>query len=348
MKNTHLCLISLPLALAFLAPACGGGDEDASPNGDGDGDGDGDVIGDGDIVGDGDGDGDGDASGGGNMGGGNGDGDGDGDGDSLVSNPLNAECDISGVWAVVTKTKTRASGLDQVANRWFLYEFSHDGEQVIAARTTNCQVRVEDDDEIVGIAVTISDDGLTGVLQNSTDTGTTGTFKKNGDACDLDMARVYFVLGADSSFLPENPEERPELETLTPLPTAEDPEGAEDWDGDGDLGLAFNVASWVSGTRNSVQRAYQEFDSDSENEDYTIALDATAFTVNNLTAISESIISADDGLNAVGSLRGSDHPVTFTRLGDNRASAKLPSGDALPATDFEICKALEEEFPFSL
>jgi hypothetical protein len=188
------------------------------------------------------------------------------------------------------------------------------------------------------------------IVSTNSHAGLSGTYASNGDGCDLDMDRVYFVLGADPSlFLPEDPSARPELVDLPPLPTEDDTTGAEDWDGDGELGLAFEVDAFVSGTRNSVQRAYQEFESDGGNPDYTIEHSAATFTVNNLTAISESILSADNALlESVGSLNGSDHPVTFTRLGDSRETAEFPSGDPVPSSGFDVCKALEEEFPFSL
>jgi hypothetical protein len=139
------------------------------------------------------------------------------------------------------------------------------------------------------------------------------------------------------------------LNDLPPLPTESDPTGAEDWDLDGDLGLTFEVNSLVDGTRSSVQRSYIEFDSDSSNPNYTISVDSNEFTVNNLTAISESVLSASgEFLKTVGTLQGTDHPVTFTRLGDTTETAELPSGAPLPEEDFELCQALEDEFPFSL
>ena len=345
-----------------------GGDGDAAGDGDGDtaGDGDGDTAGDGDgdAAGDGDGDtagdGDGDLGGGpgdGDMGGASGDGDGDGDaagdgdgdGGPLVSNPADAECNLAGVWAVVTKTRTQAASMDQIANRWYFFEISQDGEAVEVVRGANCQVRVEDDDEIISTVVTISDEALQGILDNSSPAGLRGTFSRNGDVCDLDLERQYFVLGLPESYLPLDPESRPDLADLPPLPTEEDPDGAEDWDGDGQLGLGFQVASLASGTRSSVQRSYIEFDSDSNNPDYTIDLSSSEFTVNNLTAISESVLSASgEFLKTVGTLEGTDHPVTFTRLGDTHETAELPSGAPLPEGDFDLCKTLEEEFPFSL
>lgn len=239
--------------------------------------------------------------------------------------------------------------MDQIANRWYLFEISHDGENVEVVRGANCQVRVEDDNELIGTVVTISDEALQGILDHSSPAGLVGTFSKNGEVCELDFERQYFVLGLPESYLPENPEERPALSELPPLPTKADPTGAEDWDMDGELGLAFSVDSLASGTRHSVQRSYIEFDSDSSNPEYTIALDSSEFTVNNTTAISESVLSASGSfLETVGALQGTDHPVTFTRLGDSYETARLPSGDALPESTFEMCKALEEEFPFSL
>src|SRR5690606_949497 len=103
----------------------------------------------------------------------------------------------------------------------------------------------------------------------------------------------------------------------------------------------------ASGTRNSVQRSYNEYESSSP--DYTIALSASEFTVNNLTSISESVIHATSAfLETTGTLTGTDHPVHFTRLGDTLETAELPSGAPLPSSSFDLCKALEEEFPFSL
>lgn len=350
MRRQHIDTWIFCLTLAGFA-ACSASDESGSG---GDGDGDGDAAGDGDGDGDTPGDGDGDTGGGsgdGGMGGGTGDGDGDGDGSDapIVSNPADAECNLAGVWAVKTKTRTSAASMDQVANRWYLFEISQDGEEVEVVRARDCHVRVEDDDEIVSTVVTISDGALQGILDHSSSSGLRGIFAKNGDVCDLDFERRYFVLGLPESYLPENPEARPELSELTPLPTESDPAGAEDWDMDGDLGLTFQVDSLIDGTRSSVQRSYIEFDSDAESPEYTIAFSSTEFTVNNLTALSESVLSASgEFLKSVGTLEGTDHPVTFTRLGDTYETAGLPSGAPLPESDFDVCKALEDEFPFSL
>ena len=165
--------------------------------------------------------------------------------------------------------------------------------------------------------------------------------------CDLDFNRQYLALGLPESYLPEDPRDRPELDELPALPTDENPEGAEDWDMDGQPGIGFRVDSVASGTRNSVQRSYNEYESSSP--DYTIALSASEFTVNNLTSISESVIHATGTfLETTGTLTGTDHPVHFTKLGDTFETAELPSGAPLPSSSFALCKALEEEFPFSL
>ena len=335
----QLRLLAPPLFLA-LAFACSGtdseSDQDQPPSGDGDGDGDGNMGG--APAGDGDGD----------LGGAPG---GDGD-DELVSMPASAECDLSGVWAVVAKTVTSVPNVgDQIANRWYLYEVSQLGDDVEVIRSLNCKVRVENAGG-VATEVTISDDALAGILKNNSHAGLHGTFSKSEDVCVLDFDRQYTVLGVKpGDYLPKDPSTRPALDTLPALPTENQPDGAEDWDGDGTPGLLFNVKTlggFLEGSRNSVQRGFVEFDSNETEPEYTIPVDSTAFTVNNTTAIEENVIAASsDTFKTLGTLEGSDHPVTFTRLGDTRASARLPSDARIPEDDMEACLALEQEFPYS-
>src|SRR5690606_30199702 len=104
---------------------------------------------------------------------------------------------------------------------------------------------------------------LSAIAQRESHRGLSGTFTKNGELCDLDFDRQYLILGLPESYLPEDPLERPELDELPALPTEEDPEGAEDWDMDGQPGIGFMVESLASGTRNSVQRSYNEYESSS-------------------------------------------------------------------------------------
>jgi hypothetical protein len=340
-----ILILSVFLAVPMIGPLACSGDNGSSGDGDDGGDGD---AGDGD-TGDGDGDvGDGDGDGDDSLGGGSGDGDGDGNTPAvIVSEPSDPDCNLAGVWAIVTKTRTTAASMDQVANRWYLYAVSQQGDSIEVVDSVSCHVRVEDADELVSTVVTISDDALRAIVQRESHRGLSGTFTKNGDSCDLDFDRQYLVLGLPNSYLPADPLARPELDELPALPTEQDPEGAEDWDMDGQLGIGFAVQSLASGTRNSVQRSYNEYESSSPN--YTIGLSSSEFTVNNVTSISESVIHATSSfLRTTGTLTGSDHPVQFTKLGDSFETAELPSGAPLPSSSFALCKALEEEFPFSL
>jgi|GEM_PF-6801804 len=340
----------VPLSALALATACGGGDDtgsadDESTTGDGDSTGDGDP-GDGDSTGDGD-----DTIGG--MGGGDGSSDNGNTDAEIVAAPSDADCDLSGVWAVEANTHTTADlptggTQDQRAKRWYLYEISHDGDDVEIVRSLNCQVHVEGGTGLTGVTVTLEDTSTSSILERNSHAGMKGTYTKSGEVCELDLDRGYSVLGVNKgTYLPADASARPELSELTPLPTEGATDGAEDWDGDGDPGIAFTVDAFLPGTRNSAQRSYFEFDSDSTNEDYTIALSASTFTVNNLTSIEEQVLSADnDLLKTAATLSGTDHPVTFTRLGDNRATATLPGDATIPEDDLEACKALQTAFPY--
>lgn len=292
------------------------------------------------------GDGDGEMGGAPSTGGGNGNTD-----KPVVSEPEDAECNLSGVWAVQAKTSTQADSLigvqHQTANRWYLYEISQDGNAVEVVRSLNCGLQVKNKPGSSSLHITISDDGLKSIISHNSHAGLTGSYTKSGEACELDFERQYVVLGGNTAaLLPSDPATRPELGDLTALPSDADKTNAEDWDGDGDLGLRFDIDAFISGTRNSVQRSFLEFDSDEG--DYTIDLNSTEFTVNNQVEIEESVMTfTNDLVKTPGSLEGTAHPVTFTRLGDTRDAAKLPSGDAIPTDDFEACKALETEFPYA-
>ena len=119
-----------------------------------------------------------------------------------------------------------------------------------------------------------------------------------------------------ATYLPGDLSSNPELSAITPaLPTEDDPAGNEDWDGDGNPGIAFQVEGL--GTRNVAQRDWNEFFSD---DTYPIALDAAEFIAAARFDSQESLLSTSGALG--GLLRAgatpivdAKHRVTFRRLG---------------------------------
>jgi hypothetical protein len=93
-----------------------------------------------------------------------------------------------------------------------------------------------------------------------------GTSLAASGGCSVTLDRWYSIRGAEDSYLPADFGSHPALSSLTPLPVESDPvngtdspAGITDPDGDGIPGVAFDVTGFVTGTRNSAQRTWQDY-----------------------------------------------------------------------------------------
>ena len=250
------------------------------------------------------------------QGGGGGEAQGGTTGDASVpSSPMAQDpgCDMNGIWIARLTTFSRDSVFSaiQTASNWFYYELEQDGTEVTVAREIDCGIRVS------GSAnVTLNRATTQSLLTRNEQSARHVTFEKDGDGCKLRFDRFYSVRGLTrATYLPGDLSSNPELSSLPALPTEENTAGSEDWDEDGEPGVAYQVEAL--GTRHVTQRDWNEF---FDNDEYPIALDAAEFVAAARFDSQEGIVGTGGALG--GLLRASatpvldaKHRVLFRRLG---------------------------------
>lgn len=313
------------------------------------GDGDGDPgVGDGDgDIGSGDGDGDiGSGDGDGDLGGGDGDGSDGGapigtDG-GMPAEPKakDPECDFNGVWIARQNTESLAlGGLPQYANNWYYFELRQDGEQVTVVEHFDCGIEVQGN-----VLVQLSPETTKGLMAHNRQIGRKGTLKKQSDGtCAFEFGRFWNVRGvSESQYLP-NPRTSTKsiADVAAEQPLPKDAALSEDWDGDGQPGVRWNVSGIVSGARHTAQRDWNRWFTDAEykivgktNWDQDLVLRAEFSN-------EEVIYKADFGLNQLSTPNATaKHTVTLRFLGrtldDPRAKAIRKSDD------FQTCLAIQQ------
>jgi hypothetical protein len=121
------------------------------------------------------------------------------------------------------------------------------------------------------------------------------------------------------------------------------PAGAEDWDNDGQPGIAYNVSGL--GSRSVVQRDWNEFFSDDMNP---VPLSAAEFTVRADFDNQEQILATSGtlgGLLKAGSAPASNlrHRVVFRRLGKSESDAAVM---AIHGSDeLQTCFKVQDALP---
>lgn len=265
----------------------------------------------------------------------------------LAPGASDPECDMSGLWMVKQLTRSEALGLGQFANYYYYFELAQDGEDVTVLSQMDCDIRVEG-----SVTVTITEATRRSLMAHNSQKGRKATMRRQDDThCALAFERYWSVRGADEArFVPtprSSKESVAEVRARLPLPTAQARTGAEDWDDDGQPGIAWQINGIASGTRNTVQRDYTEWFTD-EMFTVTPALDFDApLVLRSSFDNDENVINATSGL--VGSLAVADqraaHRVTWSFLGrtasDPRARAVLDD-DPLVTCD-NIVEALPHE-----
>jgi hypothetical protein len=95
-------------------------------------------------------------------------------------------------------------------------------------------------------------------MKHNTQAGRKGTMKNAAGRCVVAAEPFWELLGAQDRFLPprNTAEEIEPVAARLPLPTIDRPDGAEDWDNDGKLGVSWQVSGVLQGSRNTVQRQW--------------------------------------------------------------------------------------------
>jgi hypothetical protein len=188
-----------------------------------------------------------------------GDADGDSDGGEVDRGTPSADCNLSGIWISKMVTVTQALGLPQYANGWYYLEIDQPAGSAdfTVTKEFDCGTEVRG-----SVVVTLLPATLEAQMKHNSQAGRKGTMTKNASGqCIVAAEPFWALLGGDDRFLPpRNTAE--EIETVAarlPLPTIDHPDGAEDWDNDGKLGVGWQVSGVLQGSRNTVQRQWNRW-----------------------------------------------------------------------------------------
>lgn len=192
-----------------------------------------------------------------------------GTGATCASPHRETACEMTGYWAARQSTYLREPILGglQVSSNWFFLRLEQEGDAFVVRESLDCGILVTG-----SVTVRYTPSALRSVLHANAMDGSSGHPARRGTArvvpggCAVTFDRWYAVRGATDAYLPADFLAKPELASLPPLPTVQNPasttelpDGATDPDGDGAPGLSFQIEGLASGIRNSAQRDWKEF-----------------------------------------------------------------------------------------
>jgi hypothetical protein len=254
-------------------------------------------------------------------------------------------CDFNGIWIGKQVTVSEALSLPQSSNNWYYLEFKQSGTAVEVSKHFDCGIEVNG-----SATVTLSRKTVEGLIPHNVQTGRKATLVKEGDKCKLDAARFWSIRGADEArFLPnatrDSSDSVAKAATDKPLPTSQKTDGAVDTEGDGKLGVAFQVSGIITGTRNSVQRDWTRWFTETGFEitassDWPSDLKIRADFDNE-----ESILDPTSGLLVSGSSpkAGAKHVLKLRFLGRTAADPRVTA--IVKANDVDTCFAIQDALP---
>jgi hypothetical protein len=249
-------------------------------------------------------------------------------------------CDVTGFW-ISRETNYSVDDVlnqTQVSANWYVYQLQQSGDRFEVVRSISCGIQVTGT-----TSVELSEAGTRALMWlNPMDADSPrgargGTFVADGEGCSFSMDRQYMVRGLEERFLPPDFSTHPDLDSLTPLPTVDDPEsstgpvdGAVDTDGDGFPGVAFIISGNASGIRNVAMRDWAEYYPSAE---YPIPTQAIEFDAACRYANQESILHVSHcpllgcGILLAGSAPAVNghHHVTFRYLGQDSTEPRVAS-----------------------
>jgi hypothetical protein len=290
---------------------------------------------------------------GGTGGSGSGGSSGSGGGSTLTAS---ADCNMSGIWVGHQVVQAVALGLNQFANSWYYLEIDQPAGSVDWTITKHFDCG----QEIRGtVTVVLPPDTLKVHLVHNQQAGRKGKMGQNSTGqCEFSAERFWQLWGAPDRFLParNTVEEMSAIAMRIPLPSRAAPDGAEDWDNDGKLGVAYQATGIVSGTRNSVQRSWIQWFSNAQHT-VTPATNWNDITVRTDFDSEESTFDPPDGPLATTSTadRRPEAPnrVTLRFLGKTASDPRVtglvrginPEADIAAA--LQTCQAIQGALPAS-
>ena len=166
------------------------------------------------------------------------------------------DCNMTGIWVSKVVTVTQALNLPQYATAWYYLEIAQPAGSAdfTITKEFDCGTEVHG-----SVTVTLVPATLEAHMTHNSHAGRKGTMKKNAAGrCVVAAEPFWVLLGAEERFLPprNSAEEIEPVAARLPLPNLDRPEGAEDWDKDGKLGVSWQVSGVIQGTRSTVQRQW--------------------------------------------------------------------------------------------
>lgn len=252
---------------------------------------------------------------------------------------------MTGIWIARQITVSEAIGVEAYSNNWYYLEYKQSGTTVEVVKHFDCGIEV-----LGAVTVVLDRPALEAQLAHNLQAGRKLSMGKDGATCKLETRRFWSIRGAEEMrYLPGGVRDSEmsirDVASSIPLPTMAKPEGAFDPDGDGHLGLAFQITGLISGTRNSVQRDWTRWFSDTGYE-FPPGMDWTAdLTLRADFDNEESVLFASDSLLASGSTpKGTaKHTVRLRFLGrdgsDPRAAAIVKDNQV------DTCYAIQDALP---
>lgn len=255
-----------------------------------------------------------------------------------------ADCDFNGVWAAHQLTVSEAIGIAATSNNWYYLELTQSGGEVVITEEYDCGIQIESP-----ATVTITRQTLEAQLSHNKQIGRKASIAKVDGKCVFEAERFWSIRGAiEERFLPatrNSTESIAQMAAAKPLPTMEQTDGAIDTEGDGELGIAFQVTGIATGTRNSVQR------------DWTSWYTADGFEITpshdwlDLLVIradfdnEESVLQATSALVASPSTPSASakHELRLMFLGRDRSAPKAAA--IIQSTKTDTCYAIQDAMP---
>jgi len=268
----------------------------------------------------------------------------DNTGGNVGGTPSDPDCDMNGIWIGNQVTRSQALGQGQFSNNWYYLELSQEGDDVTVTKHFDCGIEVRG-----SVTVIVSRASADALRSHNIQTGRKGTLKKDGTKCTFKMDRFWSIRGGDEAKFAPNPRNSTqsisEVAASNPIPTKDKPTGAEDWENDGKLGSAWQISGALQGTRNSVQRDWTEWFSETGYE-ITAATDfKTDLVVRANFDAEEQIFDATSPLlNQLSTTDASaKHTLTLRFLGRDKNDARVKA--LVKSDDFETCKAVQAALP---
>ncbi|MFO0676512.1 MAG: hypothetical protein U0169_08260 [Polyangiaceae bacterium] len=265
-------------------------------------------------------------------------------------------CSMAGFWAAreTNFARDQVVGAVQSSSNWFLIEIAQEGDAFVYRQSLDCGIHVTG-----SVTVDLSERALRASVHANRMDGVgedggvgrparRGTAVAEGDGCAIRLDRWYKVRGLAESFLPADFASKPDLGSLPPVPTVNDPVngdespvGTVDSDGDGIVGLGFRITGFVSGVRNSAQRDWKEF---ATVPGKPVAKGALRFDVPGTFDLQESVLRVTECGTSCALLKGTavaatDIPsrIAFAYVGAARGTAEVDAvvGGA-PRADLDV------------